>query len=252
MVGTRENFSQPQGPEDLQNWSQPRQSFGIRLIAGHQPMSDAGERLVQKGSRRLGWIQAASQAAESGGIGQTIRVFERRGCLFPGAVLDQAPLQGLTTSQQAVVGVRERKRRQEGERLPATPAVSATDLDPVVMLIVSLLAAVSVADDRIAFTNGAMAQNNAGTPCSPIRFELVRRDGKWDKENRSSSGLCPGTDFPRSEPAAEPLPLKRKSQLEENNASPLRFLGCDSDYWPVNCRKLTVIPVVINNHNSSS
>ncbi len=59
------------------------------------------------------------------------------------------------------------------------------------MLIVRLLAAASVTDDRIAFTNGALPQNNLGTACSPIGFELVRRDGKWDKENRTSWELCP-------------------------------------------------------------
>ena len=84
-----------------------------------------------------------------------------------------------------------RKRRQEGEGLSATGAATATDANPVVMLIVRLLAAASVTDDRIAFTNGASPQNSLGTACSPIGFELVRRDGKWDKENRTSWELCP-------------------------------------------------------------
>jgi hypothetical protein len=92
------------------------------------------------------------------------------------------------------------------------------------MRIVRLLAAAAVTDDRIAFTNGASSQNDLGTACGPIGFELVRRDGKWDKENRSSLELWPGVDLPRSEPEAELLPLKRKSQLEENTASRLQFL----------------------------
>jgi hypothetical protein len=53
------------------------------------------------------------------------------------------------------VRVRERKQREEGEGLAATGAATATDANPVVMLIVRLLAAASVADDRIAFTNRA-------------------------------------------------------------------------------------------------
>lgn len=95
-------------------------------------------------------------------------------------------------------------------------AEAATDLDPVVMLIVSLLAAVSATNDRIAFTHGALPPHDVGTDCSPIRSGLVRPGRKWDKENRSSSGLCSGVDLPRSEPGAEPLFLKRKSQREEN------------------------------------
>ena len=119
--------------------------------------------------------------------------------------------------------VRERKPRQECEGLPATGAATATDANPVVMLIVRLLAAASVTDDRIAFTNGASSQNGFGTACGPIGFELVRLDGKWDKENRSSLEPCPGVDPPTSEPEAELLPLIRKSQLEKNNASRLQL-----------------------------
>jgi hypothetical protein len=35
-------------------------------------------------------------------------------------------------------------------------------------------------------------QNNLGATRGPIRFELVRRCGKWDKQNRTSLELCPG------------------------------------------------------------
>jgi hypothetical protein len=187
-------------------------------------MSEVGEGVAQEGSCRLGDVQAVSPAAERGGIGDAIGVFERGRRLFPGAVLLKAPPQGLTASQQAVAGVRERKRWQEGEGLAATGATTATDPDPIVMLIVRLLAAASMADNRIAFTLGTSPQDNLVTAFGPIGFELVRRGRKWDKENRSSSGLCPGIDPPRSQPEAEPLLLKRKSQLEENNASRLRIL----------------------------
>ena len=50
-----------------------------------------------------------------------------------------------------------------------------------------------------------------GTARVPIRFDLVRRARKWDKKDRSSSELCHGVDLPRSEPEAELLLLKRKS-----------------------------------------
>ena len=144
----------------------------------------------------MGAVQAARPAAERGGIRHAIRVFECRRRLFPGAVLHKAPPQCLTARQQTVVRVRERKQREEGEGLPATGAATATDANPVVMLIVRLLAATSMADDRIAFTSGTSPQDDIGAARGPIRFELVRRDGKWDKQNRSSLGLCPsGVDL---------------------------------------------------------
>jgi hypothetical protein len=143
-------------------------------------------------------------------------------------VLHQAPPQCLTARQQTVVRVRERKQRQEGKGSLATGAAAATNVNPIVMLIMRLLAAASVANDRIHFTCRTSSQNNLGAARGPIRFELVRRCGKWDKKNRSSLELCPtGVDLPRSEPEAELLllPPETKIQLEENNPSGLQLLG---------------------------
>ena len=138
-----------------------------------------------KGKPRLGAIQADRPTSERGGIGHAVRVFERRHGLFPGVVLHKTPLQRLATSQQTVMGVRQRKPRQEGEGLPATGAAAAADANPVVMLVVCLLAAASMADNRIVLTDGASPENGFGATGSPIGFQLVRRDGKWDKENRT-------------------------------------------------------------------
>ena len=94
------------------------------------------------------------------------------------------------------------------------------------MLIVRLLAAASVADDRIVFASGASPKNDLGTARGPIRFELVRWGRKWDKKNRSSLGLCPsGVDLPRSQPEAELLPPEAQIKLKENNPSRLQLLG---------------------------
>jgi hypothetical protein len=124
------------------------------------------------------------------------------------------------------MGVRERKQRQEGEGRPASVAATAPDFDPVVILIVRLLAATSMADDRIAFTHRASSRDYLGARLGPvgsetIGFELAQRARKWDKEDRSAWGPCLGVDLPRSEPEAEPLLLTTKFQLEENNASRL-------------------------------
>jgi len=53
--------------------------------------------------------------------------------------------------------VRQRKQREEGEGRAATRTAAATDINPVMILVVRLLAAASVADDRIAFTDRALA-----------------------------------------------------------------------------------------------
>jgi hypothetical protein len=217
MVGG-EIFSEPQGPEDLQNRSQPREKlrFAIGRIIRRQPVSDARECLVEKGKSRLSAVQSVSPATERGGIGHAIRIFERsRRHLFPGTMLHKAPPQRLAARQQTVVRVRKRKQRKKCEGLPAIGATTATDPDPIVVFIVRLLAAASVANDRITFASGAAPQDDFGAARGPIRFELVRRDGKWDKQNRSSSGLCPsGVDPSRSQPEAELLPPEAKNPTE--------------------------------------
>src|SRR5215472_3876071 len=92
MVG-EEIFSATQGPENLQNRSQPRQrpSLGISRSTRRQPVSDADERLVGKGKSRLGAVQSVGPAAKGGRIGHTVRVFERRCGFFPGTMLHKAP-----------------------------------------------------------------------------------------------------------------------------------------------------------------
>ena len=174
-------------------------------------MSDAGERLAEKGKGRLGAVQSVGPAAERGRIGHAIRVFERRHRLLPRTMLHKAPPQSLTARQQTVVGVRERKQWKKSESLPATGTATATNVNPIVMLIMRLLAAASVTDDRINFTRWASPQNNLGAARGPLCFELVRRDRKWDKQNRSSLGaLHSGLN---------------KNPTGENTASPTAFLG---------------------------
>ena len=166
-------------------------------------------------------------AAERGGIGHPIRILECRRGLFPGAVFHKATSQCLTARQQTVVGVGERKQWKKGESLPATGATAATDVDPVVVFIVGLLAATSVADDQIASTNRASPQDGFGAVRRPIGFQLVWRDRKWDKQNRTSSELCPsGVDLLRSEPEAELLPPEQKNPAgRKYSFSPLTLLS---------------------------
>jgi hypothetical protein len=125
-------------------------------------------------------------------------------------VLYKVSAERLSASQQAVVGIGEREPGKESKGLSATRAKATSDANPVVMLIVRLLAPPTVTDDGIPFANRASPQHDVFGVASPIAFELVRRGRKWDKENRSSWGLPPGVDPPRSQPEAGPLLLKRK------------------------------------------
>src|SRR5271157_4557944 len=173
-------------------------------------MRQTGERLASKGSRRLRTGQPDRPAAEGGGIGHPIGVLQRRRRIFPRAVLHKVTPERLTPSQQAVVGVGEREQGKQGEGLSTTLAKAASDPNPVVMFIVCLLATATVTDDGIAFANRTSPQQDVLAVASPIGFDLVWWARKWDKKNRSSWGLPPGVDPPRSQPEAGPLLLNRK------------------------------------------
>jgi hypothetical protein len=173
-------------------------------------MRYAGERLASKGSGWFGVVQADRPTSERGGIGHPIGVLQRGCRLFPRAVLVPTSPQRLAASQQAVVGVRQREQGKQGEGLSTTLAKATPDPNPVVMFIVRLLAPTSVTDDGIAFANRTSPQQDVLAVASPIGFDLVWQGRKWDKKNRSSWGLPPGVDPPRSQPEAGPLLLKRK------------------------------------------
>ena len=158
-------------------------------VTRRQPVSNASQRLAQKRKSQLRAVHSARPATDCRSSRHAVRVFECRHRFFPGALFHKAPSQCLTACQQAVMRVRQRKQREESESLPANWAATATDANPIVILIVCLLAAAAVADDRIPFTCRAAPQELVAVS-GPIRFKLVRRRRKWDKKNRSSLGLC--------------------------------------------------------------
>jgi hypothetical protein len=98
------------------------------------------------------------------------------------------------------------------------------DRNPIMMLIVRLLAATSVADDRLPLTYRASPQDLVAV-LLPLSFKLVRRRRKWDKENRSRWGSATDVDLPRSEPAAELLLLKIHSRHENKAFRATGFIG---------------------------
>jgi hypothetical protein len=72
-------------------------------------------------------------------------------------VLRNASQQCLATRYQTEMRVRKRKQRKEGKSCSAIGAAAAMDPNPVVMFVVRLLAAPSVTNDRIPFTNWTAA-----------------------------------------------------------------------------------------------
>src|SRR5258708_15762494 len=100
------------------------------------------------------------------------------------------------------------------------------------MFIMRLLATASVADDRITFTNGTSPQNNLGATHGPICFELVRRCGKGDKQNRTSLFLCPGLTFQDLSLKRTSFLLKPKSNVHILTLLPYCVCVSDSTPWP--------------------
>jgi|SRR5271170_1600350 len=131
--------------------------FVRRLFSKCQPVGHPSNGLVEEGKGRLGCIKADRPAPNSGGIGQAVGVLELRHRLFPRTVLHKAPQQCLATCQKAVMRVGKRKQRKKSEGRSALDAAAPTNPDPVVMLVMRLLAAAPVADNRIAVTNRTMA-----------------------------------------------------------------------------------------------
>ena len=65
------------------------------------------------------------------------------------AALQEVALQRLAAGEEAVVAVGRRERRQEGERLSAQIAETASNANPVMVFVMSLFASATMTDDGI-------------------------------------------------------------------------------------------------------
>src|ERR1700739_4607711 len=176
MVGGK-IFSKTQGTETFQSRSYRRQRprFVKNLMPASQPMSYAGNGPVEKGKRRLRNVQAAQPAPNCGTVRQPIRVFQLGRRLLPRTVLRNAPQQRLATRQQTEMRVRKREQRKEGKGRPAIGAAARTNPNPAWRLIVVLLPAPSVTNDRIPFTKRTAAKDDVVAVFCPVRGKLARR-----------------------------------------------------------------------------
>ncbi len=143
-----------------------------------EPSTYGKHHLAQKRKRRLRRIQTPEPAAERGRVRQAIGILQRRCRRFPGTTLDKVAPQRLTAGDQAVMRVSGRKQRQEGNRLPATSADASPDLNPVMVFVMSLFAAATMANDRVQQTNRASANDLLCACLRPIGFQVALRCGK--------------------------------------------------------------------------
>ena len=90
------------------------------------------------------------------------------------------------------MGIWQREHRQEGKGLSTSVTATASDPNPIVMFIVSLLAAATMPDDRLALANRALPQDDLGASSVPIDSQIVPAGGKWDNKNRGN-GALPGS-----------------------------------------------------------
>jgi hypothetical protein len=63
------------------------------------------------------------------------------------------------------------------------------DPNPVVILVVRLLTAAAMTNDRISLTKRASAYDDLVAVFRPVGGNLIRRDGNWDKVDRTSHGF---------------------------------------------------------------
>jgi hypothetical protein len=127
----------------------------------------------------------------------SIRIFYQWSGVVQRTVLFVVSLQRVAARDQTVVRIGKGERWKKGHSLPTTCAESASNANPVVVFVMCLLAPATVTDDGIAFANRASPQQDLLAVASPIGFELVRQDGKWDKNNRASWGLYSGIAPPK-------------------------------------------------------
>ena len=107
-----------------------------------------------------------------------MRIFQRQRGLFPGTALDQIAPQRLTARDQAVMAVRKREDRQEGDRLATNIADTAPDFDPVMVFVMSLFLSLAMAYHRILQTDRAAADDPFCASLCPIGLQLALSYGK--------------------------------------------------------------------------
>jgi hypothetical protein len=133
------------------------------LLAAGQPSRHGLEHGAQKGKGGPRRIQVVEPAAQGGGVGDAIGIFERRRGIFPRAPFHRAPPQRLATRDQTVMGIRQRESGKETKDYTAQGTDAAAVPDPIVTLIMGLLPSPAMADDRMEQAERTPAKNQSCT-----------------------------------------------------------------------------------------
>ena len=164
------------------------------------------------GSRGMEWKQAVLRRyrGRQDGHLRCFRHFETR---RSGKNLRRLRVSHGLVAQQyenCVLAGRPASRRKHRERGVADRAQTATNPDPVVALIVSLLAPPPMTDDRVAQTTRAQPRKMLGTDSGPIQSGVVIVRAKWDKKNRIRRELDRRQQSGRLDVCEEPSPPQGK------------------------------------------
>ena len=180
--GGRRQFLKPQRPEPREKWKYGVPAQRQRIMNEDPGSVKAGaygeHRPAQTRKRRLRRVQSTEPPAQRGGIGYAIGIFDRGRRGFPATALYEIAAQRLAACDQAVMTVRWREWRQEGKRLSASAAETATNPDPIMVFIMSLFASATVTDDGILLTNRVPAQDDLRAQLGPIGFGVALGRGK--------------------------------------------------------------------------
>ena len=151
-------------------------------------------------------------------------------------MLQEIPSQGLATGDLAVMGIRQGENGKAGEGQMAGPTHASANFDPIVSLVMSLLAPPTVRSNRIAQTPRTTARDRFPGG-SPVQIWVARITAKWDKNNRTAwealslNRLLSGSVFRRG------LPLPHETGMKAIIPSGSLFCGESDQDRPVNHEK---------------
>jgi hypothetical protein len=147
-------------------------------LSGPDTLIESHNCAPQEREARSGGIQHLKPAAEGGGIRHPIGIFHSRCRRFQATAFDKVAPQRLTACNQAVLRVGQRKHGQEGNRFFARSADTASNRDPVMVLVMSLFLPATMPNDRILRAIRAPANDHFGASLRPIGCQLALLLGK--------------------------------------------------------------------------
>jgi hypothetical protein len=112
------------------------------------------------------------------------------------------------------MGIRQGENGKAGEGQMAGPTHASANFDPIVSLVMSLLAPPAVRSNRIAQTPRTTARDRFLAGGSPVQIWVARITAKWDKNNRTAwealslNRLLSGSVFRRGLPPPHEIRMK--------------------------------------------